>query len=272
MSLLQVENACFSYGGAPLFDNVTLTVEPGEVCCLMGPNGCGKSTLIDCILGERPLQSGSIRIGGRLLEEFGQKELAQKISYVPQSHTRSFPYTVEQVVLMGRTPHQSRGFGPGREDLHLVQNALCQVGISHLQKQPYTQISGGELQLVLLARALVQAASVIILDEPTAHLDFRNELLFLETLATLVQEEKIGVLMATHSPNQGFYFENRGVPVRVAAMERGGMDQVGAPESVLTEETMRALYQIEAKRLEYTDTSGVRRQILPLRTIGEEKG
>lgn len=271
MNLIAVENGCFSYGEVPLFQAVSLTVAPGEICCLMGPNGCGKSTLLDCILGVQQLQVGSVEIAGEKIETYDRRAMAQQISYVPQTHHRTFPYTVEQVVLMGRTAHQKGCAGPSTEDRAIALDALRQTGIFHLAARPYTQISGGELQLVLLARALSQSAAAILMDEPTAHLDFRNELVFLETVAQLVQQQKIGVLMATHSPNQPFYFENQNIPTTVLAMERGTIARVGTPSAVLTEEAIHAIYQVDAKRLEYRGESGVHRQILPIRTQGGTK-
>ena len=123
----------------------------------------------------------------------------KKLSFVPQVHERTFPYTVEQIVLMGRNAYGSSFSGPREEDRRIVEEVLKRTGIAHLAQRPYTQISGGEMQLVLLARALVQNTSVVIMDEPSAHLDFRNELIFLENAARLIREESTSVLMATHS-------------------------------------------------------------------------
>ena len=175
----------------------------------MGPNGCGKSTLINCILGIHAPDGGQIRIEGKDVSEYKPKDLAKKIAFVPQVHERTFPYTVEQIVLMGRNAHSGALTGPAAEDRELVHQVLERTGIAHLVQRPYTYISGGEMQLVMLARALVQKTAVIIMDEPSAHLDFRNELIFLENAARLIREESASVIMATHSPNQPFFLSAR---------------------------------------------------------------
>ena len=208
--VISVQGASYSYGYGrpPVFHDVSLEVSTGEICCLMGVNGCGKSTLIDAVLGVNECQEGNILVDGRPVSSYKPSQLARRIAYVPQVHDRSFPYKVIDVVLMGRTVHQE-GFGaPDGGDRELCEEALRACHISHLAERPYTQISGGEMQMVMLARALVQETPIMVMDEPTAHLDFRNELIFQETVVRMVEEKRIGVLIATHSPNQAFYFEN----------------------------------------------------------------
>jgi len=265
MSLIKIIDASFSYGEKDIFSQVSFEVEMGEVCCLIGQNGCGKSTLLDCVLGASQLKDGDILLGGNDIRAYKATEIAKRIAYVPQTHSSSFPYTVEQVVLMGRTAYQETFIGPGDKDKQLVKQALELVGISHIAACPYTQISGGELQLVMLARALVQSTPLIIMDEPTAHLDFRNELIFMETVAKLVTESKVGVLMATHSPNQAFYFENKNVPVRVLAMGDKRILRSGLPHEALSEEAIREIYHVEARCIESVDRTGVLRQIIPVK-------
>lgn len=267
MSLIKIIDAAFSYGGKDIFSQVNFEVDLGEVCCLIGQNGCGKSTLLDCVLGASQLKKGEILFDGNNVRTYKTNELAKQIAYVPQTHTSSFPYTVEQVVLMGRTAYQETFTGPGEEDRQLVAQALELVGILHIAACPYTQISGGELQLVMLARALVQATPLIIMDEPTAHLDFRNELIFMETVAKMVTQSKVGVLMATHSPNQAFYFENKNVPVRVIAMGDKKILRSGTPHEELSEEAIQEIYHIEARRIESFDETGTLRQIIPIKPI-----
>lgn len=267
MSLIEVRNAAFAYEEKDIFHNVNLSVAKGQICCLMGPNGCGKSTLLDCVLGFQKVSYGEILIGGRPLPLYKASDLAKQIAYIPQLHTRSFPYTVEQIVLMGRTTYGNGFSGPDQKDRELAFAALETVGIPHLAERPYTKLSGGELQLVILARALVQETPAIIMDEPTAHLDFRNELLFMETVAKLVQSRQVGILMATHSPNQAFYFENKGLPVQVFVMGNRTILQQGTPDEVLTEETVSAVYRIEARRAVYQDGQEILRQIIPRGTL-----
>lgn len=176
-AMLKIKDVSFAYNTNLVLKDINWQVNSGEIWCLMGRNGCGKSTLLDCILGINKLQSGSVVLADKPLWEYSPKSLARYLSYIPQVHERSFPYKVRQIVLMGRTAHLG-GMGlPQAEDKILVKEAMESVGIAHLADRPYTQISGGETQMVLLARALVQQTPLIIMDEPTAHLDYYNELL-----------------------------------------------------------------------------------------------
>lgn len=267
MNILEIKDACFSYGDHPVFRNVSFGVGLGEVVCLMGMNGCGKSTILDCVLGEKQLESGQVLIAEKPVERYKPSELARYISFVPQTHQRSFPYTVEQVVLMGRTAQKDGFFGPGGEDMQLVRRALEKVGIPHLAQRPYTQISGGELQLVVLARALAQDTPVVLMDEPTAHLDFRNELIFMETVVNLVREKETALLLATHAPNQAFYFESKGLRVKVAAMCGQTVRFIGSPKQVLTPKRIREIYHIESMRMEQGEGEQTVLQIVPIHTL-----
>lgn len=270
MELIKVENAAFAYGGQNIFHNLNLTLNKGELCCLMGHNGCGKSTLLDCILGMHNLHNGRALIKQRPVATYKPLELAREIAYVPQLHERSFPYKVHQVVLMGRTPYMGAFGSPNAEDMLKVKQIMDEIGISHLEERPYTQISGGEMQMVLLARALVQETPVIIMDEPTVHLDFYNELLFLETVARLVKERELAVLIATHAPNQAFYFENCGLPIKVALMYHGKIAAQGAPSNVLTPVNIRKYYRVNAGLLTDAYNAGLK-QLVPLNTAKTNK-
>ena len=229
----------------------------------MGRNGCGKSTLLDCILGIHPLKKGTIQISDKSVDAYKPAELAKKMAYLPQSHEHSFPYKVLQVVLMGRTAYMSRFGSPTQEDKVIVKNLLNKIGITHLSDRPYTQLSGGELQMVMLARSLAQEAPLILMDEPTAHLDYYNELLFLETIASLVKDGRQTIFMATHSPNQAFYLENRGIPVRVGLMCNGKLIETGPPAKTLTSANLGQVYNIEARILD----SGETKQVMPVGTL-----
>ena len=260
---MKIENASFSYDGIrQIFHNIDIQTVTGELFCLMGRNGCGKSTLLDCILGIQRLQTGRILLDGKDVRTYKPLEMARRISYVPQVHIKTFPYKVRQVVLMGRTAYLSNLGTPQAGDKQIVEQVLAEVGISDLADRPYTQLSGGEMQMVVLARALAQATPTIIMDEPTAHLDFYNELMFLEKAAHLVIEGKRTVVMATHSPNQAFFLENCGVPVRVGLMHQGQFCAVGAPKDILSTENMHKVYGIESRLLK----DGACQQLMPLKT------
>ncbi len=266
--LISVENVSLSYDGEnTVLSDVSFSVRPGTLYCLMGANGCGKSTLINCILGIHAPDRGRVLISGREVEKYRPKELAKKISFIPQVHERTFPYTVEQIVLMGRNAYGSSFSGPGSSDRRIVSEVLEQTGISHLAQRPYTRISGGEMQLVMLARALVQNTSVVIMDEPSAHLDFRNELIFLENAAGLIRGKSTSVLMATHSPNQPFFFERKGADVRVLAVCDGTLRFEGTPSEVLTEENILEIYRVRSRLMKSPGPDETElRQIVPLAT------
>lgn len=268
---LTVEDAYFSYENNSVLCGIDLEVNPGTCMCLMGVNGCGKSTLLDCILGNQSLSAGSIFVQGMNVKQLKPIQLAREISYVPQVHERSFPYLVDHIVLMGRTAYAKVLSAPNEDDEKIAYKALGECGILHLAKRPYTSLSGGEMQMVMLARALAQDTKIIIMDEPTAHLDFKNELFFLETIERLVTSLNVTVLMATHAPNQAFHLANAGVPTSIALMHAGRITMVGSPKHVLTEQTLHDVFGIEAFLLEREadEASNGRlvRQIVAQRTV-----
>lgn len=268
MALLDVMNASFSYGSGDIFRRISFSVRAGEIFCLLGPNGCGKTTLLDCMLGSLKLKTGDIRLDGKTIGRMRPGELARAIAYVPQKHDRTFPYTVQDIVKMGRAAYIGLFGAPSRADEKAALEALEAVGMAHLRHRPYTQISGGESQLVMIARALAQATPMIIMDEPTAHLDFRHELVIMETVARLVREKGIAIIMATHFPNHAFYFQNNGVATRVALLHEGSFLAAGAPGDILSERNMELLYGVRAKLLTCeAGSAGTMKQIIPLGTV-----
>lgn len=270
MNLIEVNNATFSYGEQNIFRNISYTVKEGEIFCLLGPNGSGKTTLIDCVLGTNKLQSGSISVEGKDISSLNPRKLAQKISYVPQRHECAFPYSVIDITLMGRAVYTGIFSAPSGNDRDIAENALKLTGIYHLRERPYTQLSGGELQLVMIARALAQNTPVIVMDEPTAHLDFRHELVVLETIMNLIKTKKISVLMATHFPNHAFYFEDNKVDINIALLKDGEFMAVGTPEKVLNEESIEKLYGVKSSLFFYSDNGNKnRRRIIPVKTVSK---
>ena len=268
---IDVAGVTFAYPGTgqPVLSGASLEARRGHVTCLMGVNGCGKSTLIDCVLGENRVSSGTISIDGEDAAGLSPEALARRVSFVPQVHERAFPYKVRDIVLMGRTAHIGLLGSPSEDDRAIVDDALRKCGIAHLADRPYTQLSGGETQMVLLARALAQQAPFVLMDEPTAHLDFKNELFFMETVVRLVREQGVGVLIATHSPNQAFYFEGKGVPTVCALMDAGRVRFVGAPSEVLTPENLRDLYGIRAQVIGVdAGDGGIMKQLALIETGG----
>ncbi|WP_461204688.1 ABC transporter ATP-binding protein [Clostridium sp. DL1XJH146] len=247
MKLVKIEDASFKYGDEFIFENINLDLSKGEVLCLFGPNGCGKTTLLDCILGIKKLNSGLITIENTNIKKIGVQDLAKLVSYVPQIHNKSFPYKVIDIVLMGRAPYQSIFSSPRSEDMEIAEQALELLGIKDFKDKVYTQLSGGETQLVMMARAIAQETPIIIMDEPTAHLDFKNELKILEAISGFVKKKEISIIMATHFPNHAFYFENSGIDTKVALMNNKVIATLGKPSWVLTENNMKKVFQINSK-------------------------
>ncbi|MBA4369338.1 MAG: iron ABC transporter ATP-binding protein [Desulfobacterium sp.] len=270
MSLVTVRDASFSYGTRQIFHQISFSVEKGEIFCLIGPNGCGKTTLLDCVLGFHHFHSGVFQLMGKDAAGFRSGRVARLIAYVPQIHERTFPYLVREVVTMGRSAHLVFFESPSRKDRTMAEEALERIGIRHLSDRPYTQLSGGELQLVMIARALVQETPIIIMDEPTAHLDFRYELVIMEVITELVKERQLSVIMATHFPNHAFYFQSKQIQTSIALFSNGRFLAVGDPESIMDENRLRKLYGIQADVISLTDRNGkTMKHIIPVSTIKE---
>lgn len=263
--VMKVQGLHFAYPEQKVLRGLDLELQEGSILCLAGPNGCGKTTLIDCLLGSHKPSSGSIIINGIDPVCDSPARLARQVAYVPQIHERTFPYTVFQIVLMGRTPFLRAFQSPSRQDRKLTAQVLEQSGLAHLSQRPYTKLSGGECQLVMLARALVQEAPVIIMDEPTAHLDYHNEMLFLEVVRRQVDEKRVAVVMATHAPNHAFYFLNAGIDTKIAMMREGCFIARGNPLEVLTVENVREVYRVDAQIVDFVNSEDrPARHLIPL--------
>lgn len=248
---IQLENAAFSYGSQPIFRQLNLELGEGQILCLLGPNGCGKTTLLRCVSGLTPLQEGRVLVDGRDMALLGEVERARIMGFVFQEHNVLFPYTVLDVVRMGRAPHLGLFAVPSKRDTQVADEAIEIVGIAALRLKRYTEISGGERQLVLIARALAQEPTILLLDEPTSHLDFGNQTLILETIRRLTQQRGLAVLMATHVPDHALFIASQ-----VALMKAGGFLASGTPHEVVTEENLRALYGIDVRIVAVSGADG----------------
>lgn len=239
MSILKAENLSFAYGKSTVFSNVNFEVNKGEMFCLVGPNGCGKSTLLHCILGHIKYQKGSVFVNDKDINQFSAKELSRFLSYVPQNHTRSFPYKSIDVVTMGQM------YGDYKRNLKQTAGEIMeQMGISHLAQKEYTALSGGELQLVLIARALYQDSEILVLDEPTSHLDIKYTQMILNILVSISKQYKKTVIMSTHDFNHPLQFEDEGANVRMALMENGSISTVSTPLKLLSSDSFEKMYNI----------------------------
>jgi len=236
---LIVEGLEFAYpGGDRILNRVSFRAGPGQTVAILGPNGSGKTTLLRCLLGIHRSYRGTITLDGKDLRALSRSEVARRIAYVPQTTTLVFPFTVFDVVLMGRTPHLNPLGTPSRGDRELAWNALERVGLAHLAERPLHQVSGGERQLALIARALAQQSSYLLLDEPTANLDLGNQARVLEIVAGLARDG-YGVVLTTHVPDHAFR-----VCTHVALLKDGYIQAFGPPEDVLTSDRLSALYSL----------------------------
>ena len=233
---IEVRNLSFSYGDCPVLHDISFSVGKGEFLSILGPNGVGKSTLLRCVLGLLSGYTGLVLIDGKDTRSFSTREAARHIAYIPQSSRSIFNYSVFDIVLMGRTSGLSTFRSPGKKDKAICQWAMEKVGITQLSDRCFHRLSGGEQQLVLIARALVQDAPILMLDEPTANLDFGNQLLVLEQTRSLAREGYT-VIQTTHHPEQSYMFSDR-----ILAIQDGRVLTDGSPARVLTEGNMRALY------------------------------
>lgn len=235
---LDAHDLAFGYPGKPVGRDVTLSVGPGEVLCLLGPNGSGKTTLFKTLLGLLPAQGGEVRIGTDLLSSLPRQHVARRMSYVPQAHAAHFPFRVLDMVLMGRTAHLGLFASPSTEDRRRAGDALASLGIEDLADREYTRISGGQRQLALVARALAQDAPIIVMDEPTASLDFGNQAVVLGQIIRLA-ERGFAIVLSTHQPDHAFAAASR-----VALIKDGRVISQGPTAEVMTASLLEAIYGI----------------------------
>lgn len=234
------EKLAFSYGKGSkrkeVLSDVSFCAADGELVALLGANGAGKSTLFKCILGILDGYSGEICIDGEKAEKLTASALAKKIAYIPQLHYPAFNYSVIDMVLMGMGNRISPFSSPGRKELEDAYRALDEMGIAELSGRDFIQLSGGEQQLVLMARAMAQNAKNWILDEPVANLDLGNQFMVQEKLKALAGKGYT-ILLSSHDPEQTFMFADR-----VVALKDGKVLAEGSPGAVLTQEVVSRLY------------------------------
>lgn len=263
MVKLQTHSINYSYGNHFSLKDIGFSIETGKICVIIGPNGSGKTTLIKYLSGIFGYKKKTMFIDGIDVSGLDEKEKAKRISYVPQIHETSFPYCALDMVLMGRNPHMGFFSMPNETDLKKCKNSLKQLGISHLQDCPYTDISGGEQKLVLIARAMAQEASVMILDEPTAHLDYRNKILILKKIRNLISKNDMAAFISLHDPNEAFI-----VADDIITIKEGHILHNGPVRNTLTKDAIDTLYDISVN----IHVSGTSLSVIPsLDSIKDDK-
>jgi iron complex transport system ATP-binding protein len=234
---LRAENLSFAYPGRDaVWADVTMEARPGHVLAILGPNGTGKSTLLRCLAGLVPPRTGRVLADGRDLAGLGRRLTARAIAMVPQTHTPVFAYRALDVVVMGRTPHLGPFASPARADFDAARTAMETMGIAHLENVSYSETSGGERQLILFARSLAQGADILLLDEPTSHLDFGNQARTLSLIRSLA-DRGLTVIMTTHFPDHAFEISEQ-----TALLAQGSLQAVGQTREVLSPESLSTLY------------------------------
>lgn len=238
---LVAEDLSIGYGGRAIGTGLALAAHPGDVLCLLGPNGSGKTTLFKTLLGLLPSLAGRVHVGDRPLDALSRAEIARAVAYVPQAHAAPFAFSAREVVLMGRTARLGPFSQPGARDVAAAEAALDRLGIGDLAEADYTRLSGGQRQLVLIARALAQGSPVLVMDEPTASLDFGNQALVLTEIAGLAGDG-LTVVLSTHDPDHAL-----AIGTQVVLLHEGRIRAAGPPETALTGPALSAVYGVDVR-------------------------
>ncbi len=255
---ITIKGLTFGYNGTNILDGIDLVVDDSEILGLVGPNGSGKTTLIKCI--DRILKpKGSILLNGKDVEAMSRTEMAKRLGYVPQSSSTPMATTVFDTILMGRRPHMGWRISPNHLDK--VEEIVNLLHLNKFAMKDFSELSGGQRQKVLIARALCQEPEVLLLDEPTSNLDMKHQIEVMELISSLVAEKRISAVMALHDLNLAARFVDK-----LAILKGGRIYAAGEPQELLNAENIRAVYGVEAKVMNDLD----RPYIIPLRSLGEE--
>ena len=237
---IEVCNLSFAYSGRKVLNDINFAVERGVICGFLGPNGSGKTTLLKCINGLRTPVSGQIIIEGSLINSMTRREIASKISVVPQQANIVFPFKSIDLVIMGRCSDLEAWESPGDKDYTQAETLMESLGIGHLSYRRVTEISGGERQLVMIARAIFQGADIMLLDEPTAHLDYRNQFSVLRTVTDVARRKRLTVIITLHNPNLAFHYCNK-----ILLLKEGRIISEGSSDSVFQGQILSKLYDMD---------------------------
>ncbi len=250
-AIYEVENISFRYPGyeRDVLKGVSLCLHKGEILCILGPNGAGKTTLLSCMAGLLKPASGTVRLCGRDLREMSEKEIAKLTGFVPQMHVPAFDYRVIDFVLMGRAPHTGLFSRPSAAEEQQCREVLENMGLSHIADKSYLDISGGERQQLLIARAIVQSPEAILFDEPTAHLDYGNQHRTLRRIKQMASEG-YSVVITTHNPDHALLLGDQ-----AAIVSKDGTVVQGSSSDILTEEKLSEVYGMDI-RIRYIEELG----------------
>ncbi|NLM16188.1 MAG: ABC transporter ATP-binding protein [Candidatus Riflebacteria bacterium] len=248
---IEVENLRFTYKGSEscVLDNISFNVALGEKIALLAPNATGKTTLFNIITGILNYFDGSVKIGGVSVNDMTFKDRARKIAIVPQKHEPLFPFTVRDFIMMGRYPHQNIFGSRTSEDIEIIEKAATLTGADRFYDRPYNTLSGGEMQLAVIARSLAQEPQILILDEPDSHLDFKNRFAIFDLIRRISDSKNMTLIMSLHDPNAVLRFADR-----VLAMDNGKIVADGKPSEVITPDLLKTVYGVTVQ--EYRNERG----------------
>ena len=246
--IIEVNDISFSYNGnGNIFENISFNISKKDVLCILGPNGTGKTTLLKCLNGLHSINTGEILLNGENLNSLSFSEISKLVGYIPQGHVSTFPFSVMDVVLMGRSPYISLTDSPREEDFKIAEKSLKNLGILDMKDRTYTTLSGGEKQLVFLARVLAQEPDLLILDEPTSHLDFGNQIRLLELIDNL-SKNGLTIIMSSHFPDHTFLGSSK-----VAIMKNKKFIALGDPFNVVTKDNLKKAYDVDIELIEVSN-------------------
>ena len=241
--ILEVKDLAFAYhkNAREIFHDVNIQLEAGEILTILGPNGAGKSTLLNCLANLLKPIRGQILLNGKSHAEMSSREVARILGYVPQNHTATYSYLVRDFVVMGRSPHLGLMQRPGKEDYAIADRIIRELGIEQYADRPYTEISGGERQQALIARAITQEPQIIMFDEPTNHLDFGNQLRTITKIHDLA-EKGYAIVMTTHMPDHAILLGGK-----TAILNQEGRLRCGPTEEMITDEHLQEIYRVDVR-------------------------
>ncbi|MBR6430727.1 MAG: ABC transporter ATP-binding protein [Oscillospiraceae bacterium] len=250
--ILEVKNLAFSYhkNDKQIFHDVNISLEAGEILTILGPNGAGKSTLLNCLANLLKPTRGEILLDGKSHAEMSLREVAQVLGYVPQNHAATYSYRVRDFVVMGRAPYLGIFEKPKRADYEIANTIIRELGIEKYADKPYTEISGGERQQAMIARAITQKPKIIMFDEPTNHLDFGNQMRTIMKIKDLASKG-YAVIMTTHMPNHAIMLQGK-----TAILNRSGELICGETEQIVTDENLRDIYQVDVRVVDVAEAGG----------------
>lgn len=240
MANITIKDLNFYYGKRKILNNLNFFMGDGCICGLLGPNGSGKTTLLDCINGLNKPKSGEIIISEKSISNMNRKELAKKMSRVPQQTNIVFPFKVIELVVMGKAPYLENWEAPGKQDYERAATLLDNLGIRNLAERPFNKISGGEKQMALIARAIFQNAEIMLLDEPTAHLDYKNQFIILDLITKVARENNLTIIITLHDPNLAMHCCDE-----VVMLKQGEIISWGKTYEILKADLLSEMYDMD---------------------------